>query len=93
MVAQQRIATLNAGSPNASVEAILHAIIPFRFVDHTHADSIVAITNTPDGEERIRECFGDRLLMVPYVMPGIALARQIKSMTDGIDWSKYEGRF
>jgi len=55
------------------------------------ADSIVAITNTPDGEERIRECFGDRLLIIPYVMPGFVLARKIFEMTRGLDWSRYEG--
>ncbi|HEX8986377.1 MAG TPA: bifunctional aldolase/short-chain dehydrogenase [Rhodocyclaceae bacterium] len=64
-----------AAAPVPSVEAILHAILPYRFVDHTHADAVVAVTNTSDGEARIREIYGDRVVVVPYVMPGFDLAR------------------
>ena len=46
MVLGQRAAMLNPYAPNPSVEAILHAIIPYKFVDHSHADAIAAITNT-----------------------------------------------
>lgn len=91
MVRQQRTAMLDPSAPGPSVEAILHAILPFRFVDHTHADAAVAITNTPDGEERIRELYGDRVLIVPYVMPGFVLARTIYERTRDTDWSALEG--
>lgn len=91
MVTQQRCVMLNPNAPNASVEAILHAVIPHRYVDHTHADSIIAITNTENGEQRIREIYGDRVMIVPYVMPGFVLARKIYEMTRGIDWSSLEG--
>ena len=64
-----------AGAPAPSVETILHAVIPHKFVDHTHADAILAITNTDDGEARIRELYGDAVVIVPYVMPGFELAR------------------
>jgi rhamnose utilization protein RhaD (predicted bifunctional aldolase and dehydrogenase)/NAD(P)-dependent dehydrogenase (short-subunit alcohol dehydrogenase family) len=64
-----------AGAPAPSVETILHAVIPHKFVDHTHADALLAITNTDDGEARIREIYGDDVLIVPYVMPGFELAR------------------
>jgi rhamnose utilization protein RhaD (predicted bifunctional aldolase and dehydrogenase)/NAD(P)-dependent dehydrogenase (short-subunit alcohol dehydrogenase family) len=64
-----------AGAPAPSVETILHAVIPHKFVDHTHADALLAITNTDDGEARIREIYGDDVLAVPYVMPGFELAR------------------
>ena len=64
-----------ATAPVPSVEAILHAILPYPYVDHTHADAIVAITNTANGEARIREIFGDTVVIVPYVMPGFDLAR------------------
>src|SRR5690606_32203466 len=50
--------TTRAGAPKPSVEAILHAILPYRYVDHTHADAVLSITNTPDGEARIREIYG-----------------------------------
>lgn len=91
MVRAQRAAMLDPGAPNPSVEAILHALIPFRFVDHTHADALVTLTNTPDGEARIRELYGDRLLVVPYVMPGFVLAKKVAQMTEGIDWATLEG--
>ena len=64
-----------AGAPAPSVETILHAVIPHKFVDHTHADALLAITNTEDGEARVREIYGDDVLIVPYVMPGFELAR------------------
>jgi len=65
-----------AGAPAPSVEAILHAILPYKYVDHTHADALLAITNTPGGEKRAREIYGKDTVIVPYVMPGFDLARQ-----------------
>lgn len=62
-------------APAPSVEAILHAILPYKFVDHTHADALLAIANTPDGEQRVRQLYGDAVLIVPYVMPGFTLAK------------------
>ncbi len=91
MVKYQRMAMTNPSAPNPSVEAILHAIIPFRFVDHTHADAVVTITNTPGGREKIREIYGENMLIVPYVMPGFVLAKEIYQMTKGKDWSTLEG--
>ncbi|NEQ98224.1 MAG: bifunctional aldolase/short-chain dehydrogenase [Cyanothece sp. SIO2G6] len=91
MVTQQRAAMLNPNAPNPSVEAILHAIIPSKFVDHTHADAVVTLTNNPTGEKRIREVYGDSVLLIPYVMPGFILARKIRELTQGVDWSQYKG--
>jgi rhamnose utilization protein RhaD (predicted bifunctional aldolase and dehydrogenase)/NAD(P)-dependent dehydrogenase (short-subunit alcohol dehydrogenase family) len=91
MVTAQRAAMTDPAAPTPSVEAILHAIIPFRFVDHTHADAVVAVSNTADGQRRIREIYGDRVLVIPYVMPGFILARTVYQRTQGLDWSKVEG--
>ena len=91
MVRQQRVALLDPSAPNPSVEAILHAIIPYRFVDHTHADAIVAMTNTPDGEAWVRDLFGPRMLIVPYVMPGFELCKQVARQTRDQDWSSLDG--
>lgn len=91
MVRAQRAAMTDPGAPTPSVEAILHAIIPFRFVDHTHADAVVAVSNTDTGEARIREIYGDRVLIVPYVMPGFILARTVHQQTRDLDWSRYQG--
>lgn len=70
-----RTQLLDAKAPDPSVEALLHAFLPHRFVDHTHADAVLTLTNQPDGEQRVREVFGDRVAIVPYVMPGFQLAK------------------
>lgn len=75
MVNQQRIRLFDSTSPNPSVETLLHAFLPYRFIDHTHADAILALTNQPDGESLVREALGENILVVPYVMPGFALAK------------------
>lgn len=77
MVNALRTHMTRAAAPTPSVEAILHAILPHKYVDHTHADSVLAITNTPRGAERIREIYDGRVVIVPYVMPGFALARRV----------------
>ena len=66
-----------AAAPAASVEAILHALLPYKFVDHSHADAVVSVTNTADGEARIREIYGEDVVVIPYVMPGFDLARAV----------------
>lgn len=91
MVKYQRMAMTNPSAPNPSVEAILHAIIPFTFVDHSHADAVVTITNSPGGRDRIAELYGPNMLIVPYVMPGFILAKAIYEQTKAIDWSQLEG--
>jgi rhamnose utilization protein RhaD (predicted bifunctional aldolase and dehydrogenase)/NAD(P)-dependent dehydrogenase (short-subunit alcohol dehydrogenase family) len=91
MVRAQRAAMSDPGAPTPSVEAILHAIIPFSYVDHTHADAVVAVSNTADGERRIREIYGDAVLVVPYVMPGFVLARVVRELTLAADWEWLTG--
>ncbi|MBI4172295.1 MAG: bifunctional aldolase/short-chain dehydrogenase [Actinobacteria bacterium] len=73
-------AKTDPSAPAPSVEAILHAILPARFVDHTHADAVLSVTNTPSGEERVRELYGDAAVVVPYVMPGFELARLVAEL-------------
>lgn len=68
---------VRADAPTPSVEAVLHAAIPGKFVLHTHADAPVTISNTSKGAAMIREIYGDRALIVPYVMPGFKLARRV----------------
>lgn len=85
MVLQQRAAMTNPNAPAASIEAILHAILPFRFVDHSHANAISALTCNAEGEARAKEVFGDRVIIVPYVMPGFILAKTIADLIAGRD--------
>jgi len=77
MVNQLRTHLFDAGAPNPSVETLLHAFLPHRFIDHTHADVALIVTNQPraEGEAMVREAFGPRWAVVPYVMPGFALAK------------------
>lgn len=75
MVNELRTHMTVASAPTPSVEAILHAIIPHRYVDHTHADAVIALTNNGAGEARTREVFGADCVIIPYVMPGFDLAR------------------
>jgi rhamnose utilization protein RhaD (predicted bifunctional aldolase and dehydrogenase)/NAD(P)-dependent dehydrogenase (short-subunit alcohol dehydrogenase family) len=75
MVNAQRGALLDSGSPNPSVETLLHAFLPHKFVDHTHSDAILSITDQPDGDRICRELYGDRVALVPYIMPGFDLAQ------------------
>jgi len=90
MVARQREAMMNAHAPNPSVEAILHALIPYKFVDHTHADAIVTISNSIDGDEHIVKLFPN-FLIVDYVMPGFELAHKIYELTKNMNWDEIGG--
>ena len=63
-----------ASAPAPSVETILHALLPHKYVDHTHADAVLAVSNTADGDKRIAEIYGDKVVVIPYVMPGFDLA-------------------
>jgi rhamnose utilization protein RhaD (predicted bifunctional aldolase and dehydrogenase)/NAD(P)-dependent dehydrogenase (short-subunit alcohol dehydrogenase family) len=75
MASELRGCMTDPSAPSPSVEAILHAVLPSKYVDHTHADALISVSNTPGGEERMRSVFGHRAAVIPYVMPGFKLAR------------------
>lgn len=75
MANELQVNTTRADAPAPSVEAILHAVIPHKFVDHTHSSAILAVTNTPGGTDHIKAIYGDSVVIVPYYMPGFELAR------------------
>ena len=86
MMRELSAARLDPASPQPSVESLLHALIPHRAVFHSHADVIVTLTNLSDGADRVREVFGDEMMIVPYVMPGFDLAGTVRDMwPDGGD--------
>ncbi|MDP2330542.1 MAG: bifunctional aldolase/short-chain dehydrogenase [Reyranella sp.] len=76
MVNVQRCNLLDSKSPNPSVETLLHAFLPHKFIDHTHSNAVLSLTDQPDGEALARDVFGKRAALVPYVMPGFALAKK-----------------
>ncbi len=92
MASELRCSMTVPTAPMPSVEALLHAILPAKFVDHTHADALISVSNTPGGEGRVREIYGERVVVVPYVMPGFRLARacarlfpkQVSARTKGV---------
>lgn len=77
MVAELRSALVDPSAPTPSVETLLHAFLPAKFVDHTHADAVLALADQPNGERLCREVYGDGLVWVPYVMPGFGLALRV----------------
>jgi rhamnose utilization protein RhaD (predicted bifunctional aldolase and dehydrogenase)/NAD(P)-dependent dehydrogenase (short-subunit alcohol dehydrogenase family) len=82
MVNFQRINLLDSSAPNPSVEALLHAFLPHKFVDHTHSTAVLAITDRPDGEELVRKIYGKRVAIVPYNIPGFKLAKAVADVYD-----------
>jgi len=75
MVNAQRTRLIDSSSPNPSVETLLHAFLPHKFIDHSHADAILALVDQPDAEAICNEVYGERLAVVPYVMAGFTLAK------------------
>jgi rhamnose utilization protein RhaD (predicted bifunctional aldolase and dehydrogenase)/NAD(P)-dependent dehydrogenase (short-subunit alcohol dehydrogenase family) len=82
MVNFQRINLLDSTAPNPSVETLLHAFLPHKFIDHTHSTAVLALTDQPDGEAMVREVYGDRVAYVPYTIPGFALAKSVADVFD-----------
>jgi rhamnose utilization protein RhaD (predicted bifunctional aldolase and dehydrogenase)/NAD(P)-dependent dehydrogenase (short-subunit alcohol dehydrogenase family) len=82
MVRLQRANLIDPAAPNPSVEALLHAFIPHKFIDHTHSTAMLALTDQPDGEALCREVYGKRVGYVPYLMPGFGLAKAAAQMFD-----------
>ncbi len=82
MVNIQRANLIDSASPTPSVETLLHAFIPHKFIDHTHANAVLSLCDRPGGLRLCREIYGDRAPVVPYVMPGFALAKKAKEVFD-----------
>ncbi len=80
MVSYQKRNLINIKSPNPSVETFLHAFLPFKFVDHTHSDAIMNVTNRPGSLNFCKKIFGKKVSIVPYVMPGFGLAQKINEV-------------
>jgi rhamnose utilization protein RhaD (predicted bifunctional aldolase and dehydrogenase)/NAD(P)-dependent dehydrogenase (short-subunit alcohol dehydrogenase family) len=74
---QLQVHKVEASDLNASVEALLHAFLPHTYVDHTHADSILVLTNLKQGSDIVREALGQRVGVLPYTMSGLPLAKKV----------------
>jgi rhamnose utilization protein RhaD (predicted bifunctional aldolase and dehydrogenase)/NAD(P)-dependent dehydrogenase (short-subunit alcohol dehydrogenase family) len=76
MVNVQRLNLLDSSAPNPSVETLLHAFLPHKFIDHTHAAAVLSLVDQPDGEALAREVYDGRMGIVPYIAPGFGLAKE-----------------
>ncbi len=76
MVRLQRANLIDPGAPTPSVETLLHAFLPHKFVDHTHATAVLSLADQPDAAERVADLYGKRVGIVPYIMPGFLLAKK-----------------
>src|SRR5438132_5859830 len=75
MVRIQRANLIDPGAPNPSVETLLHAFLPQKFVAHTHATAVLSLADQPDAAERLADLYGPKIGVVPYIMPGFLLAK------------------
>jgi rhamnose utilization protein RhaD (predicted bifunctional aldolase and dehydrogenase)/NAD(P)-dependent dehydrogenase (short-subunit alcohol dehydrogenase family) len=95
LVAIERANLIDPAAPNPSVEMMLHAFLPQKFVDHTHATAVLSVIDQPDGEQKCADIFGQRLAFVPYLMPGFGLAKKAIEVferqrpSDGLILSKH----
>src|SRR5262245_35631767 len=76
MVRVQRASLIDPLAPNPSVETLLHAFVPHKFVDHTHATAVLSLIDQVESQSLCAQIFGNKLGFVPYIMPGFALAKQ-----------------
>jgi len=95
MVEELRTHLLRAGSPTPSIEALVHAFLPDTYIDHTHADAILALTNRDGGEEAVKQALGEEVIVLPYVTPGFRLAlaaaaaREAEPKAWGMVWAHH----
>jgi len=95
MMDEYRAHLLSAGAPTPSVETLVHAFLPHKFIDHTHADAILALTNQAGGEARVKEALGSEVIVLPYVRPGFKLAKAVAAAYEanprarGMVWMKH----
>ncbi len=95
LIAIERANLIDPTAPNPSVEVMLHAFLPHKFIDHTHASAVLSVIDQRDGEEKCAEVFGGRLGFVPYLMPGFRLAKKAIEVfertkpSDGLILSKH----
>ncbi|MEM0130218.1 MAG: SDR family NAD(P)-dependent oxidoreductase, partial [Thermoplasmatales archaeon] len=91
MISFFRAQMLDPSQSAPSVETFLHAFIPFEYVDHSHADYVVAITNTDFSDNQIKSIFGGGVVVLPYVHPGFKLAKKFINILRDRNFENYDG--
>lgn len=70
-------ALVDPTSRRPSIETLLHAFLPFKHIDHVHADVICALTNHKSGEKAVKEALGEGFAYVDWMRPGFELSKQV----------------
>ena len=82
MVEEFRTHLFDSRAATPSIETLGHAFLAPKFIDHTHADAILALTNQPEGEKLVTEALGERIVLIAYVHPGFQLAKNAAAAFD-----------
>jgi rhamnose utilization protein RhaD (predicted bifunctional aldolase and dehydrogenase)/NAD(P)-dependent dehydrogenase (short-subunit alcohol dehydrogenase family) len=77
MVNQIRCNLFDSQAPTPSIEALLHTFLPAKYIDHSHADAILTLSNQKNGEEQLKKAFGDEVIILSYIHPGFSLAKAV----------------
>ncbi|MBF0422226.1 MAG: bifunctional aldolase/short-chain dehydrogenase [Magnetococcales bacterium] len=83
MVNQLRSSLFDPSAPTPSIEALLHAFLPQAYIDHTHPDAILTLSNQPDGRERLKAALGAEVIIIDYIHPGFELAKAVAAAWEG----------
>src|SRR2546425_3064076 len=83
MVAYLVHCLMEPASPRPSIETLLHGFLPHPHIDHTHADAILALTNTVDGKRHVEAVYGPEAIWIPYRRPGFTLSREVAEAVRG----------
>jgi rhamnose utilization protein RhaD (predicted bifunctional aldolase and dehydrogenase) len=84
MVANLAGCMVDPTAPRGSIETLLHAFLPHRHIDHTHADAICVLTNQPDSVAVVHAVLGDDVAVVDYLRPGFALSKRTAEHADAV---------
>jgi rhamnulose-1-phosphate aldolase/alcohol dehydrogenase len=82
MISQLRLSQLDAAAPSPSVETLLHAFLPYRYIDHSHANVVLCLSNQPAGDRLLREAVGEQVIILPYITPGFPLAKEVARVVE-----------
>lgn len=82
MISQLRLSQLDASAPSPSVETLLHAFLPYRYIDHSHANVVLCLSNQPAGDRLLREAVGEQVIILPYITPGFPLAKEVARVVE-----------
>ena len=80
MVAYLEHCALDPHARRPSIETLLHSFIPAPVVAHSHADAVIALTNTPTSGDVLRDVYGDSIAVAPYIRPGFTLSKLVGTL-------------